>query len=171
MNSRCLVLVFSVFVLGFSATAQTRASQSIKKGHATQTPSTSPLEAQVDSYLKQTGYQYGKVKANSWYISLSGKQMSRIRVIMGAGPNSLAIGAVVVSKKDLPITADSLYKMMKLSYELNYVRTCIDSDDDLIVMSQLKGKWVEYQEFKETIDKVAAAADRAYGEMRPFLAP
>ena len=48
---------------------------------------------------------------------------------------------------------------------------CIDSDDDLIVMSQLKSKWLDYIEFKDTVDRVATAADRAYGEMRPFIRP
>jgi hypothetical protein len=172
MKTRCVVLAVMLFVFCFPVTAQkkiTSAPESfaIKKAHAAQT--SSPLEPQVDGYLKQTGYQYGKVKTNSWYISLTGKNMPHIRIIMGAGGQSLAIGAVVLSKRNLQVSSESMYKMMKLSYDLNYIRTCIDTDDDLLVMSQLKGKWLDYQEFKETVDKVAAAADRDYGEMRPYM--
>jgi len=128
------------------------------------------FEAKVEYYLQQSGYEFHKVKANSWYLLLPGKEMSQIRIILGAGPSSIAMGAVVVPKSNLNITADSLQKLMKLSYDLNYVRVCIDSDDDLIVMTQLKDQWLSAAEFKSTIDIVAGAADRAYGAMRPYLA-
>ena len=128
------------------------------------------FEAKVESYLEASGYEFHKVKSNSWYLLVPGKEMSQIRIILGAGPSSIAMGAVVVPKRNLSITADSLQKLMKLSYDLNYVRVCIDSDDDLIVISQLKDRWLSAAEFKSTIDIVAGAADRAYGVMRPYLA-
>jgi hypothetical protein len=128
------------------------------------------FEAKVESYLEASGYEFHKVKSNSWYLLVPGKEMSQIRIILGAGPSSIAMGAVVVPKRNLNITADSLQKLMKLSYDLNYVRVCIDSDDDLIVISQLKDRWLSAAEFKSTIDIVAGAADRAYGVMRPYLA-
>jgi hypothetical protein len=128
------------------------------------------FEAKVESYLQQSGYEFHKVKTNSWYLLIPGKEMSQMRVILGAGPNSIAMGAVVVPKRNLSITADSLQKLMKLSYDLNYVRVCIDDDDDLIVMAQLKDQWLTAGEFKNTINIVAGAADRAYGVMRPYLA-
>ena len=40
--------------------------------------------------------------------------MSQIRIILGAGPSSIAMGAVVVPS-NLNITADSLQKLMKLT--------------------------------------------------------
>ena len=128
------------------------------------------FESKVETYLQQSGYEFHKVKSNSWYLLVPGKEMSQIRVILGAGPNSIAMGAVVVPKRNLNITADSMQKLMKLSYDLNYVRVCIDTDDDLIVMAQLKEPWLNAAEFKTTIDVVAGAADRAYGIMRPYLA-
>jgi hypothetical protein len=131
----------------------------------------STFEARVDDFLRQSGYEHRKVKANSWYVIMKGKQLPQIRIIIGAGQNNLAVGAVVVPKRNLRVTSESLYKMMKLSYDLNYVRVCIDLDDDLLVMSQMKDRWLDLQEFKTTVERVATAADRAYGEMRPFLAP
>lgn len=100
---------------------------------------------------------------------MKGRNLTQIRLIIGAGPNTLAVGAVVAPKRSLRVSADLMYKMMKLSYDLNYVRVCIDTDEDLLVMSQLKGNWLDLQEFKNTIERVAAAADRAYFEARPFL--
>ncbi len=142
---------------------------------AAQGPQTAPaqagtFEATIESYLQDSGYEFHKVKSNSWYLLVPGKEMSQIRVILGAGPSSIAMGAVVVSKRNLNITAESMQKLMKLSYDLNYVRVCIDSDDDLIVMAQLKDRWLSAEEFKITIDIVSGAADRAYGVMRPYLA-
>ena len=128
------------------------------------------FEAKVESYLQQSGYEFHKVKTNSWYLLVPGKEMTQIRIILGAGPSSIAMGAVVVPKRNLSITADSMQKLMKLSYDLNYVRVCIDSDDDLIVMAQLKDQWLSAAEFKNTVNIVAGAADRAYGVMRPYLA-
>ena len=127
------------------------------------------FEATIESYLGQSGYEFHKVEANSWYLLVPGKEMSQIRIILGAGPRQIAMGAVVVPKRNLNITAESLQKLMKLSYDLNYVRVCIDVDDDLIVMAQLKDQWLNAAEFKNTIDVVSGAADRAYGVMRPYL--
>ena len=127
------------------------------------------FEARVEGFLQQSGYDYRKVRANSWYINKTGKELTQIRVLLGAGPNSIAVGAVVAPKRRLRVTADSMYKMMKLSYDLNYVRLCIDPDDDLIVMSQVKENSLDMREFKDTVERVASAADRAYGEVRPFL--
>jgi hypothetical protein len=130
----------------------------------------SPLEARIDSFLQESGYQYGKVKSNSWYISTTGKELSKIRILVGASGSSLAVAAVVVSKRNVPTSAEAMTQMLKLSYDFNYVRVCIDSDGDLTVLSQLREPWIDAAEFKRTVDIVTAAADRAYGEIRPFLA-
>ena len=127
------------------------------------------FEARVEEFLKQSGQEYHKVKANSWYLLVNGKEMGQIRIILGAGPGSIAMGAVVVPKKKLQLSTEALQKLMKLSYDLNYVRVCIDSDDDLIVMAQLKDAWLNASEFRTTINLVAAAADRTYTVMKPYL--
>ncbi len=119
--------------------------------------------------MRQAGYDYHRVKPNSWYINMKGKELPQIRILVGAGSNSIAVGAVVVPKARLRATAEALDRMMKLSYDFNYVRACIDTDGDLIVLSQVKDKWLDQQEFGNTVERVSAAADRAYAEMRPFL--
>jgi hypothetical protein len=126
-------------------------------------------DARVESYLRESGFDYKRVKENSWYINKTGKQLANIRVLLGASSSSISVGAVVVPKQNLRVTADSMYKMMQLSYDFNFVRICIDPDEDLLVMSQVKMRLLDLQEFKDTIERVAAAADRAYGEVRPFL--
>ncbi len=174
MKLRLTVICITLVLLASSAAGQSRrafaaaGSGSVSDGSATNSLQTN-LESQIDQFLRQSGYQYGKVKANSWYINVSGKNLPQIRVILGAGGSSIAMGAVVVPKRNLTVNTDSMFKMMKLSYELNYVRVCIDVDDDLIVMSQLKDIWLNLPEFKKTIEVVAAAADRVYGEIRPYI--
>lgn len=133
------------------------------------TPQTPTMEAKIDGFLQQSGYQYGKVKANSWFVNMTGKDLTKIRILIGAGSSSIAVGAVVVPKRNLRITSDSMYKMLKLSYDLNYVRVCIDPDEDLVVMAQRKDTWLDLAEFKSTVERVASAADRTYVEIRPFL--
>jgi hypothetical protein len=123
----------------------------------------------VEEYLRQSGEEFHKVKQNSWYLLVDSKEMGRLRIILGAGPNSIAMGAVVVSKPNLRLSTEALEKLMKLSYDLNYVRICIDSDGDLLVMSQVKDPWLNAEEFRTTISLVSSAADRAYAVMKPYL--
>jgi hypothetical protein len=127
------------------------------------------FEARVEGFLRQSGYEFHKVKANSWYMLVNGKQMGQIRIILGAGPSSIAMGAVVVPKQNLRLSTEALQKLMKLSYDLNYVRVCIDTDDDLIVMAQLRDPWLNADEFRTAVNLVSSAADRAYAVMRPYL--
>jgi hypothetical protein len=126
------------------------------------------FEARVEEFLRQSGEEFHKVKPNSWYLLVDGKEMGQIRIILGAGPSSIAMGAVVVSKDDLRLSTEALEKLMKLSYDLNYVRICIDSDGDLLVMSQLKDPWLNAAEFRTTISLVSSAADQAYAVMKPY---
>jgi hypothetical protein len=155
MRSRSAFLILFVLLLTSAAYAQQPAPAQ---------PGT--FEARVEEFLRQSGKEYRKVQANSWYLLVKGKEMGEIRIILGAGPSQIAMGAVVIPKKNLQLTTEKLQKLMKLSYDLNYVRVCIDSDDDLVVMAQLKEPWLNAAEFRTMIDLVAAAADRAYALAR-----
>ena len=158
MNTRSAFFILVIlFFTSAAAHAQTAPAQ----------PQT--FEARVEEYLRQSGEEFHKVKANSWYLMVDSKEMGRLRIILGAGPTSIAMGAVVVSKPNLRLSTDALEKLMKLSYDLNYVRICIDSDGDLLVMSQVKDPWLNAAEFRTTISLVSSAADQAYAVMKPYL--
>jgi hypothetical protein len=154
MRGRFAFLIFFVLLFASSAHAQSAPAQ----------PGT--FEARVEEFLKQSGRDYRKVQANSWYLLVKGKEMGEIRIILGAGRSQIAMGAVVIPKKNLQLSTEKLQKLMKLSYDLNFVRVCIDSDDDLVVMAQLKDPWLNAAEFRTMIDLVTAAADRAYAVVR-----
>lgn len=159
------LLVTGGLIYFFSGSAAARPARLNKP----QTAAAFPQE--FESLLQQSGYDVKKVKANSWYIERVGKVHPRIRILIGSSSTSVAINAVIASKRNLRLTADAYYKLMKLSYDFNYVRICIDTDNDLIVMAQRKSIWLNLQELKDTIEKVTTAADRAYGEMRLFITP
>jgi len=171
LRSAFLILVVLLFTP--AADAKTKNRKPVINQSATR-PEPAPaqpgtFEARVEDFLRQSGQEFHKVKANSWYLLVNGKEMGQIRIILGAGPSSIAMGAVVVSKPDLRLSTEALEKLMKLSYDLNYVRPCIDSDGDLIVMAQLKDPWLNAAEFRTTISLVSSAADRAYAVMKPYL--
>ena len=173
MRRRSAFLVLVVLLLTSAAEAKTKKQRPVVDQSTTR-PQPAPaqpgtFEARVEDFLRQSGAEFHKVKANSWYLLVNGKEISQIRIILGAGPNSIAMGAVVVPKRSLRLSTEALEKLMKLSYDLNYVRVCIDSDDDLIVISQLKDPWLNAAEFRTTVNLVASAADRAYAVMRPYL--
>ena len=171
---------FAAVLLLFTSTgtAKTKTHRTRSQAHTSvpnsqaAAPAAQPgtFEYRVEEFIRQSGHGFRKVKSKSWFLVTPGKEMDQIRVILGAGPSSIAMGAIVVPKQKLKLTAEALEKLMKLSYELNYVRLCIDSDDDLIVMAQLKDPWLNAAEFKSTVGLVTAAADRAYAVMRPYLA-
>ena len=156
-NLKTLITLIWVFLLFTTTQAQQPAAQ----------PGT--FEAKVEEFLQRSGHEYHKVKTNSWYLLVNGKEMGQIRIILGAGPRQIAMGAVVAPQRKLQLSTEALQKLMKLSYELNYVRICLDVDDDLIVMSQLKEPWLNADEFRATVNTVATAADRAYAVVRPHL--
>lgn len=150
--------------------AQAHTSTSASKAQA-EPPAAKPgtFEYKVEEFIRLSGFNFKKVKSNSWYLLNPSPEMIQTRVILGAGPGSIAMGAVVVPKDKLQLTAEALEKLMKLSYDLNYVRPCIDSDGDLIVLAQLKDPWLNAAEFKTTVNLVTAAADRTYAIMRPYI--
>jgi hypothetical protein len=158
---KTLAAIISVFLLFTTTQAQQ------PQAPAAAQPGT--FEAEVEEFLKQSGHEYRKVQANSWYLLVNGKEMGQIRIILGAGPRQIAMGAVVAPKNKLQLPTEAFQKLMKLSYELNYVRICLDVDDDLIVMSQMKKPWLNAEEFRATVSAVASAADRAYAVIRPHL--
>ena len=158
MRSRSAFLILGVLLFASAAYAQQPAPAQA-----------GTFEARIEEFLRQSGQEYRKVQANSWYLLVKGKEMGEIRIILGAGPSQIAMGAVVVPKPKMQLSTEALQKLMKLSYDLNYVRICIDSDDDLIVMAQLKDPWLNVDEFRTTINLVSSPADRAYAVMRPYL--
>ena len=139
-----------------------------KSGQATKAAPGS-FEAKVESLINQSGYQFQKVKSNSWYAVLQGREMAEMRLILGAGQASIAMGVVVAPRRNLKLSTEALFKLLKLSYELNYVSVVIDSDDDLLVMTQRKEAWLTPDEFSETLSQVTAAAERTYAAMKPFI--
>ena len=168
------IIISAVLLFTSNVTAKPRIRSQAHGTTQGQRPQPAPaqpgtFEARVEDFLRQSGHEFHKVKANSWYLLVDGKEMEKIRIILGAGPGSIAMGAVVVSKQNLRLSSEALQKLMKLSYDLNYVRVCIDPDDDLIVMAQLKDPWLNAAEFRTTVATVATAADRAYAVMRPHL--
>lgn len=158
---KTLAAIISVFLLFTSSQAQ--------QPQAPPAAQPGTFEAQVEEFLKESGYEYRKAQANSWYLLVNGKEKGQIRVILGAGPQQIMIGAIVARKNRLQLSSEAFQKLMKLSYELNYVRICLNVDDDLIVMSQLKRPWLNAEEFRTTVNTVVSAAEQTYAAIRPYL--
>ena len=167
-----IALIVSALLFPSAITAKTNHSRT-KRPVQAQAPqaTTGTFETKIENFIRQSGYNFQKVQPNSWYLNLQGQELAQIRIILGAGPGMIAMGAVVLPKRDVRINAKALHELLKLSYDLNYVHVCIDTDDDLIVMSQKKEPWLTVEEFKTTVKQVSEAADRAYAVMKPYLAP
>src|SRR5687768_9589362 len=99
-----LVCMLAYFLPGSAEARPARLNKS-----QTAAASQSPFE----DLLLQSGYDVKKVKANSWYIERVGKVHPRIRILIGSSSTSIAIGAVVASKRNLRLTADAYFKLMK----------------------------------------------------------
>jgi hypothetical protein len=103
MRQRTNVPVLAAFALAcaflpvFPITAQPKPAQDATE-----------LTARVEGFLRNAGYEHGKVKANSFYINVKGNAIPKIRILLGIGSNNIAVRAVVATKGRFNVTAESM---------------------------------------------------------------
>jgi len=135
-------------------------------------PTKSTLE-KIAGLLEQSGESYTKVKENTWRIKFNGKALTDFNVLMGSTPEgTLVVFVIVAEKKNLKGNPpEMMYKLLKFDDDFDFVKIGLDDDDDLIVSANLTVRTLDLQEFKDVVNRVAAAADQVYATVRPFMTP
>lgn len=58
-----------------------------------------------------------------------------------------------------------MYKLLRLSHSIDYVKIGLDDDEDLFVRTEVKTKLMDLQEFKAIVENCI----RAYGKIKSAL--
>jgi len=125
--------------------------------------------AKIAGFLKDAGYEYKKADDNVWVIIHKGKSVPNQQTLVVALSDMLLVGVVVAEKKDIQVTADSMFKLLHLAHDVDYMKVGIDDDGDLFVRSEVRTRALNLSEFKDTVERVFTSADRAYLEIKPYL--
>src|SRR6185295_4410688 len=103
-----------------------------------------------------------------WVITHKGKSVPNPQTLVIATANFVIVGVVVVEKKDFQVTADSMFKLLHLAHDMDYMKVGIDDDGDLFVRSEVRTRAMILSEFKSVVEGVFSAADRTYLEIKPY---
>lgn len=125
--------------------------------------------AKVEQLLKQAGLNYKHVSDNVWVVKTKGRVLPEFDMLVAENQGVLVVGVVMLNKKNLKLSQDLLFKLLKFNHTKDYVKVGVDDDDDLFVRTELNLKRLELEEFKTVFDTVITLADDVYTEIKPFI--
>ncbi|MBV9957916.1 MAG: hypothetical protein JO360_05810 [Acidobacteria bacterium] len=125
--------------------------------------------ARVEQWLKDTGYQYRSTGTGTWVVNYPRRGGGNWPILVAAGGDFVVVGVVVAAKKEMNVTSEMMFKLLRLSHSLDYVKIGFDDDEDLFVRSEVKTKLLDSLEFKATVDRNAKAATTIYDEIKAFI--
>ena len=160
-----LFALLSIFALAYGSTPQPTLAH--PSARAQTTPSSSAVK--TESFLRQSGYKYQKLSGEVWIIKRQGENISDLQMLVATGSDFVIVGVIVAVKKDIRATPAMYQKLLKLNHSQDYVKIGFDDDDDLFVRTEVRTRTLDLQDFKATVERVAAAADKVYGDMSPFI--
>ena len=131
-----------------------------------------PPEATLERLLNQSGYTIVKKTSKVWTIDFNSTKSPPFRVIISVGSTpapDIVVFVTVIQKKDFTASVESMYKLLKLTYELDKVKVMFDRDDDISVRIDSMLRITDLQALKEIIGQVARSSETIYVEMMPFL--
>jgi hypothetical protein len=125
--------------------------------------------AKVEQMLKQAGLTYKRVSDTVWVVKTKGSVLPEFDMLIAENSGVLVVGVVMLNKKNLKLSPDLLFKLLKFNHEKDYVKVGVDNDDDLFVRAELNLKKLEPEEFKIVFNTVVMLADDVYTEIKPFI--
>ena len=121
--------------------------------------------AKVIQLLQDSGLTHRKTGESTWVIERPGKNP----MLVATGTEFLVLGIIVAVKKNMRVSNELNFRLLKLNHSLDYVKVGFDDDDDLFVRTELRIRTVDLEAFKATVADVNAGADRARETVTPFL--
>lgn len=133
----------------------------------------SSIAAKIRQYLEQFGGSYTKVSDTTWTVPYQGKSWKSYDVYVSTIPNSdlVLIGVPVAAKKNLKPSQDLYLKLLKYNNTVDSVKVGIDDDGDLFLRADVNGRTMDFQEFKEVLEQVAAATDELHSQIKSAIVP
>ena len=163
---KLLLLFILIFAVQISAQQRTGGSKNRPPISAAKS-----VTAKITQFLeKESGYT--KVSENVWTIPYEGKSLARFNVIVTTDPDSkfVVMLVVIAKKKDLRLSQDLLYTILKYNDLADQVKAGIDQDGDLFLRAEISGRLIDLQEFRSVVEQMAAASDQLHGQISSSLA-
>lgn len=124
--------------------------------------------ARVLAALEKSGHTYRKVDEGIWAVGLSGKNIKEIAVVVVAVEDSVLVQAQLAGRKDLSLKEALLVKLLELNHEYDASKLAL-SEEMLYARTEMRAKLVDAKELDYLITQVAALADEAYPQIKPFV--
>jgi hypothetical protein len=151
-----LAMIFSIQSLGVFAVTPWQST-------------TAQSSAKVEQWLKQSGLNYTKASDSVWLVKSKGNVLKDFNTLIATNEGVVVIGVVMANKKDLVMSQDSLFKILKINHDIDFIKIGFDNDDDLFVRLERKVRMLDLEEFKACYGEVTAAADTLFTGIKPFL--
>jgi len=125
--------------------------------------------AKLAGILERSGYAYKKAADNIWVVNFKGNSLADVNVIVTSAEGLVVMAVVVAQKSTMKVTPEMMYKLLKLTHNIDRVKIGFDGDDDLFVRSEVSARLFDLDEFKFDMQQVAAASDQIHAAIKPFL--
>ncbi len=125
--------------------------------------------AKLAQILERSGYTYRKAADNVWVVNFKGKSLSDINVFVTSAEDLVVMGAVVAAKKSMRVTAEMMFKLLRLVHDIDRVKIGFDDDEDLFVRAEVAARIFDLDEFKSDMEQVAAGTDKVHAAIKTYL--
>jgi hypothetical protein len=126
--------------------------------------------AKLAQILERSGYAYRKAADNVWVVSFKGKSLADIQVFVTSAENLIVMGAVVAPKSSMKVTQEMLFKLLRLTHDIDRVKIGLDDDEDLFVRAEVTARCFDLEEFKASMEQVSAGTDKVHAAIKTYLA-
>jgi hypothetical protein len=125
--------------------------------------------AKTARLLRESKMGFTKVDEAIWTLPFDGKKLKNYKVIVTADKTYLLMFVMVANQKEFRATPELLKTLLLYNDQFDKVKIGIDKDGFLCVRVDLSVRLVDRQEFIDSLNQTAAAADEVYGSITPYL--
>lgn len=125
--------------------------------------------AKLAQILERSGYAYKKATENVWVVSFKGKSLADINVFVTSVENLIIMGAVVAPKSSMKVSPEMMFKLLRLTHDIDRVKIGFDDDEDLFLRAEVNSKCFDVEEFKANMEQVSAGADKVHAAIKSYL--
>lgn len=136
----------------------------------TRPPSTQTATApeRLLSLLEKTGYGYSKAGEGIWVVTLEGKNLKEIGIIVQSVEDLVLLQTQVAERKAVADKPALLLKLLELNHEYDAVKFAV-SPEMLYARTEAHARLLDPDQLKYLINQLALLADEASPQLRPLL--
>ena len=125
---------------------------------------------QLFQELKQSGYSYTVEDENLYSIAFHGKNFSDFSVGVSSTSEVVSLSVFIADKKAVRETPELALKLLKTEGSIPRDKVFFDKEEGLAVGEYLTARTLDARDLKDSIERVANAADTVYAVVKPYLA-